>query len=153
MEQEPGSAGATVIDHYLRLLSGFTFHGERSTGSKADRAQPLAAQAEGGTVKLLRGDWNKDFLDELELFPFGAHDDIVDSTTLAFRRLALRREFWLRMNGVTYDARERGATRVTGGDGGMIVQESAAMGTVYTIPADPRPRGIDIRSDAPGWGR
>src|SRR5262249_27686438 len=53
MEQEPGSAGAVVIDHYLRLLAGFAFHGERSTGSKVDRALPLAAQAEGGTVQLL----------------------------------------------------------------------------------------------------
>jgi phage terminase large subunit-like protein len=55
MEQEPGSSGKTVIDHYLRLLQGYPFRGERSTGSKADRAQPLAAQAEGGAVRLLRG--------------------------------------------------------------------------------------------------
>jgi predicted phage terminase large subunit-like protein len=59
MEQEPGSAGLAVIDHYRRhVFAGFAFHGQRSTGSKADRAQPLAAQAEGGTVKLLRGAWN-----------------------------------------------------------------------------------------------
>src|SRR5207253_1350463 len=79
MEQEPGSSGVAVIDHYLRLLNGFNFHGERSTGSKADRAQPLAAQAEGGAVKLVRAAWNKDFLDEIEMFPFGGHDDQVDA--------------------------------------------------------------------------
>jgi predicted phage terminase large subunit-like protein len=84
MEQEPGSAGVAVIDHYLRLLNGFRFSGVRSTGSKADRALPLAAQAEGGTVKLLRGPWNRDFLDEIELFPFGTHDDQVDAASLAF---------------------------------------------------------------------
>jgi predicted phage terminase large subunit-like protein len=88
MEQEPGSSGAAVIDHYLRLLAGFAFRGERSTGSKADRAQPLAAQAEGGTVKLLRGPWNKDFLDEAEMFPFGVHDDQIDGATLAFAKLS-----------------------------------------------------------------
>jgi predicted phage terminase large subunit-like protein len=88
MEQEPGSAGKTVIDHYLRLLQGYVFGSQRSTGSKADRAQPLAAQAEGGAVKLLRGGWNKDLLDELELFPFGRHDDSVDALSLAFSRLA-----------------------------------------------------------------
>jgi predicted phage terminase large subunit-like protein len=88
MEQEPGSAGVALIDHYLRLLAGFTFHGVRSTGSKADRAQPLAAQAEGGTVKLLRGPWNKEFLDEAEIFPFGRHDDQVDAASLALAKLA-----------------------------------------------------------------
>jgi predicted phage terminase large subunit-like protein len=88
MEQEPGSAGKTVIDHYLRLLQRYSFHGERSTGSKADRAAPLAAQAEGGTVKLLRGSWNRGFLDELEVFPFGRHDDQLDGATLALTRLA-----------------------------------------------------------------
>jgi predicted phage terminase large subunit-like protein len=87
MEQEPGSAGKAVIDHYLRLLAGFAFRGQRSTGSKADRAQPLAAQAEGGAVKLLRGAWNRDFLDEAELFPFGAHDDQVDAASLALSKL------------------------------------------------------------------
>jgi predicted phage terminase large subunit-like protein len=88
MEQEPGSAGKVVTDHYLRLLQGYTFHGKRSTGSKADRAQPLAAQAEGGAVKLLRGGWNQDFLDELEMFPFGTHDDAVDAASLALAQLA-----------------------------------------------------------------
>jgi predicted phage terminase large subunit-like protein len=89
MEQEPGSSGVAVIDHYLRhVLAGFDFHGERSTGHKADRAQPLAAQAEGGAVKLLRGPWNKDFLDEIEMFPFGPHDDQVDAAAAAFVRLA-----------------------------------------------------------------
>jgi predicted phage terminase large subunit-like protein len=89
MEQEPGSAGVAVIDHYRRtMLSGYNFQGERSTGSKADRAQPVAAQAEGGAVKLLRGAWNRDLLDELEAFPFGTHDDMVDALTLAFQGIA-----------------------------------------------------------------
>jgi predicted phage terminase large subunit-like protein len=88
MEQEPGSAGKTVIDHYLRLLQAFTFYGNRSTGSKADRARPLAAQAEGGTVKLLRGGWNKDFLDEAALFPQARHDDQIDAASLGLSKLA-----------------------------------------------------------------
>jgi predicted phage terminase large subunit-like protein len=89
MEQEPGSAGVTVVDHYRRrVLHGYNFHAERATGSKADRALPMAAQAEGGIIKLLRGAWNKDFLDELELFPlFCRHDDQVDACTLAHERL------------------------------------------------------------------
>jgi hypothetical protein len=49
---------------------------------------PLAAQAEGGKIKLLRGAWNKDFLDELELFPFGRHDDAVDAAARTLTKLA-----------------------------------------------------------------
>jgi hypothetical protein len=70
------------------LLAGYTFHGQRSTGSKADRARPLAAQAEGGAVKLARGRWNKDFLDEAEVFPFGGHEDQIDAASMAFGALA-----------------------------------------------------------------
>jgi predicted phage terminase large subunit-like protein len=96
MEKEPGSSGLAVIAHYLRLLSGWNFHGERSIGSKAERAQPLAAQAEGGLVKLLRGEWNKAFLDEVEVFPFGAHDDQVDAASLALDKLAIKkRTMWI----------------------------------------------------------
>jgi predicted phage terminase large subunit-like protein len=89
MEQEPGSAGIAVVDFYLRhVLAGYDFAGVRSTGKKADRARPFAAQSEGGTVKLVRGSWNREFLDEAEVFPFGRHDDQIDAATLAFAELA-----------------------------------------------------------------
>jgi len=153
MEQEPGSAGVTVIDHYLRLLAGYNFRGERSTGNKAERALPLAAQAEGGAVKLVRGGCNRDFLDEVEVFPFGPHDDVVDATALAFNRLAVRKRPWIRMGGVTYDLGLAPAAPSDVGDSGVVVEESAAMGRVYTVPGGPGLRGIDIRPGAPGWGR
>src|SRR5262249_56364790 len=119
MEQEPGSAGVVVIDHYRRLLSGFRFHGERSTGRKVDRALPLAAQAEGGTVQLRRGVWNGDFLDEVELFPLGAHDDIVYATTLAFSRLTARKPFWILIDGILYTTAESRSPGQAAGDGGV----------------------------------
>jgi predicted phage terminase large subunit-like protein len=80
MEQEPGSSGKALIDHYQRtVLPGFTFHGRPSTGNKALRASPVASAAEAGNVKLLVGAWIGSFLDELEAFPGGAHDDQVDA--------------------------------------------------------------------------
>jgi predicted phage terminase large subunit-like protein len=88
LEQEPGSSGAIVVDDFYQLLAGYDFHAERSTGVKAERAKPLAAQAEGRAVKLLRGPWNRDFLNEAESFPFGRHDDQVDAASLAFNKLA-----------------------------------------------------------------
>jgi predicted phage terminase large subunit-like protein len=89
MEQEPGAAGVTVVDHYRReVLPGWRFMAERPTGEKAVRAQPLAAMAEGGGVMLVRAPWNKDFLDEFEVFPAGSHDDQVDATSAAFNKIA-----------------------------------------------------------------
>lgn len=82
MEQEPGSSGKDVIDYYTReILQGYNFKGDRVTGSKPDRAAPFASQAEAGNVKIVAAQWNKAWLDELCLFPVGAHDDQVDSVS------------------------------------------------------------------------
>ena len=90
MEQEPGSSGVMAIDHYAReVLNGFTFYGHRSTGSKVMRARPVSSAAERGNIKILRGNWNSDYIDEMTAFPsVGIHDDQVDATSLAFEALA-----------------------------------------------------------------
>lgn len=87
MEQEPGSSGVALIASYRRLLAGYIFVAERASGDKTTRALPLAAQAEAGNVKLLAGPWNAAFLDEIEAFPFGPHDDQVDAASSALDRL------------------------------------------------------------------
>jgi len=90
MEQEPGSSGLNTIDHYHRqVLKGYIFRGVRSTGSKIERARACSAAAEAGYIKLVRGVWNSDFLDEVAVFPNGTHDDQVDSMTGAFNGLTL----------------------------------------------------------------
>ena len=81
MEQEPGSAGVADIANYARLLAGFRFRkGVRNTGSKEVRAGPFSSAAEHGNVKLVKSGWNRDFLDEIETFPMGYHDDQVART-------------------------------------------------------------------------
>jgi predicted phage terminase large subunit-like protein len=96
MEQEPGSSGLTVIDYYARkILSGYNYHGERSTGTKPVRAINFAANAENGNVKLLDGHWIIDFLDEAEAFPKGKHDDQIDACSLAFNKVSELRQFWI----------------------------------------------------------
>jgi predicted phage terminase large subunit-like protein len=85
MEQEPGASGKTVIDYYRRkVLSGYNFRPRRPSGNKRVRAGPVSSQAEAGNVKLVRGRWNAAFLDELEIFDQGAHDDQVDALSGAF---------------------------------------------------------------------
>jgi predicted phage terminase large subunit-like protein len=93
MEQEPGSSGVNTIDLYQRtVLRGYVFAGVRSTGSKAERADPLSAAAEAGNVFLVRGVWNEAFLREAENFPppkDKGHDDQVDAAAGAFNELML----------------------------------------------------------------
>ena len=93
MEQEPGSSGVNTIDHYRRnVLMGWDFKGKPSTGNKEVRANPVSSQAEASNIKLVRGNWINEFLDEAEAFPQGAHDDQIDSLSGAFRELVLPEE-------------------------------------------------------------
>jgi predicted phage terminase large subunit-like protein len=96
MEEEAGSSGKTVTDHYTRtVLAGWTYRGVRSTGNKQERAAPLSSMAEAENVRLLRAAWNSVFLDELASFPQGAHDDQVDAASLAFAQLSRKRELMI----------------------------------------------------------
>jgi predicted phage terminase large subunit-like protein len=86
MEQEPGSSGDITIDHYARnVLVGYNFKGVRSTGSKIQRAEPASAAAEQGRILISNRCRNiSAFFDQIELFPYGAKDDIVDAFSGAF---------------------------------------------------------------------
>ena len=85
--QDPGQAGKAQAEDYVRALAGYMVTALPVTGDKETRAKPLAAQSEIGNVKLVRGPWNDAFLDEVEMFPAGAHDDQVDAAADALREL------------------------------------------------------------------
>ncbi len=91
MEQEPGSAGVDVIDHYARrVLVGYNFKGEKTTGSKVSRAAALSTAAEQGNLFFMNAGWTAACLDELVLFPTeGAHDDQVDAIAGGYNILSL----------------------------------------------------------------
>jgi predicted phage terminase large subunit-like protein len=92
MEQEPGASGKATCSHFARnVVPGYAFYYEPSTGSKVEYARPMAAAAERGEVRLVRGPWVKDFLEESDLFPFGPHDDMIDATSKARAKLTGRR--------------------------------------------------------------
>ncbi len=90
LPQDGGQAGKGQVQSYARLLAGWTLDVERETGSKEVRASPFAAQCEAGNVRLVAGNWNENFLAELENFPMGAHDDQVDAAAGAFTTLVAR---------------------------------------------------------------
>jgi predicted phage terminase large subunit-like protein len=92
LEQEPGSGGKESAEISIRELAGYIVHAQTASGSKYVRSSPLAAQVQAGNVKLVKGDWNKAFIDELHGFTGadGGQDDQVDAAANAFNRLALR---------------------------------------------------------------
>lgn len=90
VEQPPGLAKEST-DTVIRMLAGFSAYADVVRGDKTERAEPFKAQCEAGNVKLVRGEWNRKFLDELCAFPAGKNDDQVDGGSGAFNKLARRK--------------------------------------------------------------
>ncbi len=88
LPQDPGQAGKAQALYLARRLAGFRVAARPVTGAKAVRAGPFASQINVGNVSVLRGAWNRAFLDELQGFPGAAHDDQVDAASLAFEALS-----------------------------------------------------------------
>lgn len=89
IEEEKGSSGKALASHYSRnVLSGFYFRSHPVTGDKEVRANPASAAAEMGNMAILNGPWLIEFLDELESFPIGSHDDQVDAISGAYSVLS-----------------------------------------------------------------
>lgn len=84
IEEDPGQAGVADAEHLTRILQGFYVKRNRVMKDKVTRALPVSAQAEAGNIKVLKAKWNEDFFKELENFPEGKHDDIVDALSGAF---------------------------------------------------------------------
>lgn len=60
-------------------------------GSKLLRAQPWLVKLEKGNMYCVRGPWTKDFIDELDNFPDGKHDDQVDAVSIAHELVERRK--------------------------------------------------------------
>ncbi len=93
IEREPGASGKGTVEHYRdNVLRGYMVEGDSVGTNKLTRALPLSSSAEARNVKLVRGPWNADFLDEIESFPDGPHDDQVDAAAGARNALAAARD-------------------------------------------------------------
>jgi len=95
-EQEPGSAGKAVIAARKKLLAGYAYKGITATGEKSVRWKPLASQARPlsssdtyGNVKLVEGEWNKVFLDEMVANRRSKYKDQLDSAAGALHELRI----------------------------------------------------------------
>ena len=88
LEQEPGASGKLFVASMVRALDGFNVTGFPVSGDKVSRAMPWLSQAQYGNVKIVNGPWASEFLDEVEGFPDGSHDDQVDAMSGAHGMLA-----------------------------------------------------------------
>lgn len=88
--QDPGQAGKMQAQYLVRQLAGFDYRASPESGDKFTRAMPFAAQVEAGNVFLVRGEWNRAFLDEAATFPNGKWKDQIDAVTRAFDMLVVK---------------------------------------------------------------
>ena len=87
LPQDPGQAGKAQKAYIARELHGYDFTFSAESGTKEDRARPLAAQAEAGNLFIVRAPWNDTFVAELALFPGSTYKDQIDAASRAYMNL------------------------------------------------------------------
>ncbi|MFP4046383.1 MAG: hypothetical protein ACLFT4_01330 [Bacteroidales bacterium] len=86
------SGGKESAESTIRNLAGFAVYADKPTGDKVKRADPYSVQVNNNNVYLLRGQWNKDFIDEHTFFPYSTYKDQVDAASGAFAKLTKAKE-------------------------------------------------------------
>jgi len=89
LPQDPAQAGLSQRPHYGKILHGFRVHFEREREQKTIRWDPYASQVEARNVYLVKGPWNRAFLDEHEAAPTGKVKDQIDAMSGAYFALIL----------------------------------------------------------------
>ena len=87
LEQEPGASGKVEVNYLIRMLAGFVAEGAPKVKKTEELVRPVSSQAEAGNIKIVKGDWNNEFMRELYNFPETAHDDIIVSLIGAFNAI------------------------------------------------------------------
>lgn len=90
--EDPG-AGKSMALAQIRMLAGFSVRAEKVSKNKETRADAFSSQVNAGNVSLVRGPWNRDYIEELRQFPRGSNDDQVDASADAFNELSSKKTF------------------------------------------------------------
>jgi predicted phage terminase large subunit-like protein len=97
LPSDPGQAGKVASRFYTTHLAGFgvgtRVENSNPHSNKLTRFQPFASLAHNNLIKIVRGSWNKDYLDELCTFTGerssgNVHDDQCDATSTVINQLA-----------------------------------------------------------------
>jgi predicted phage terminase large subunit-like protein len=89
MPRDPAQAGMFQAHIIAQKLQGKWFEFSLETGSKEDRAKPLASQVNIGKVKMLVGTWNDKVKEQLKTFPRGKYKDIADALSRAYMAVTM----------------------------------------------------------------
>ncbi len=82
IEVEPKASGKSLVQT-LKVSTKLNIkEGVPPAKDKVARAKGCLPTMEAGRVKLIRGNWNKAFLDQLGMFPNASHDEFVDCVTM-----------------------------------------------------------------------
>jgi predicted phage terminase large subunit-like protein len=85
LEAERGSGGVDSRNFTIRNLAGFKVKVIPISGTKESRADTFSTQVNAGNVFCQAAKWNREYLEELQYFPFGTYDDQVDASSGAFK--------------------------------------------------------------------
>ncbi len=95
IEQEPGAGGKFAARYLVnRTLRGFAAMAIPARGDQGERVMPFQitsrppASEPYGNISLIAGPWMHQFLDEVESYPVGLHDDQVVAAAGAYNYLA-----------------------------------------------------------------
>lgn len=96
--QDVGAGGKTQFQHYAYPLQhkGYLIKKFPARKGKIERFQPFSNAAENGMVVMVKGDWNKKYIQQLEDFDPDrkrGHDDMVDATSDAYNFLISGKSF------------------------------------------------------------
>jgi predicted phage terminase large subunit-like protein len=82
IEIEPKASGKSLVQTLRKETKLNVKEGIPPSKDKVARAKDTAPTCESQRVKLIRGAWNKPFLDQITTFPNAAHDEYVDNLTM-----------------------------------------------------------------------
>lgn len=82
IEIEPKASGKSLAQTLKRITELNVKEGVPPAKDKVARAKDSSPIVEAGRVKLIRGPWNREFIDQVCTFPNAAHDEFVDCLTM-----------------------------------------------------------------------
>ncbi len=94
IEQEPGSGGKESAENTVKALAGYIVKIDKPSGagsSKILRAEPYSVQVNMSNVSIVKEEWNRAYLNELEFFPESTYKDQVDASSGAFNIINQRK--------------------------------------------------------------
>ena len=73
-------------------MAGFHVERDLPKGDKEKRADPYSVQVNNGNVMLRIAEWNREYKEELSMFPNSTYKDQVDASSGAFSYLVKKKD-------------------------------------------------------------